>query len=45
MLSYVKFIKNILSNKHKLKEFKIVALTKECNAILQKKLPPKLKDP
>ncbi|XP_061981416.1 uncharacterized protein LOC133701499 [Populus nigra] len=45
MSSYVKFLKDILSNKRKLEEYKTVALTEECNAILQKKLPPKLKDP
>ena len=45
MLSYVKFMKKIISNKRKLEEFEIVCLTEECSAILQKKLPPKLKDP
>ncbi|XP_062086290.1 uncharacterized protein LOC133792404 [Humulus lupulus] len=35
----------ILSNKKKLEDYEIVALTEECSAILQKKLPPKLKDP
>ena len=44
MPSYVKFLKDILSNKRKLEEYEIVALTEECSAILQKKLPPKLKD-
>lgn len=42
MPSYVKFMKEILSRKRKLEDFKTVALTKECSAILQKKLPPKL---
>ncbi|XP_074356558.1 uncharacterized protein LOC141696296 [Apium graveolens] len=45
MPSYVKFMKDIFSRKRRLKDFEIVALTDECNAILQKKLPPKLKDP
>jgi hypothetical protein len=45
MPSYVKFMKDILSRKRKLGEFETVALTEECSAILQKKLPPKLKDP
>ena len=45
MPSYAKFMKDILSNKRKLEEFETVALTEECSAILQKKLPPKLKDP
>ena len=44
MPSYVKFMKEILSNKRKLKEFETVCLIEECSAILQKKLPPKLKD-
>ncbi|KAL2513313.1 Aspartic peptidase domain containing protein [Abeliophyllum distichum] len=45
MPSYAKFIKDILSNKRKLEEHEIVMLTKECSAILQNKLPPRLKDP
>ena len=45
MPTYVKFMKDILSNKRKLEEFETVALTEECSAILQNKLPPKLKDP
>jgi len=36
-------MKEIFSNKRKLEEFETVALTEECSAILQKKLPPKLK--
>ncbi|KAJ4718833.1 DNA-directed DNA polymerase [Melia azedarach] len=45
MPSDVKFLKEILFNKRKLKENEIVMLTEECSAILQNKLPPKLKDP
>ena len=45
MLGYVKFMKDILSKKKKLGDYETVALSKECSAILQKKLPPKLKDP
>ncbi|PON51069.1 Aspartic peptidase domain containing protein [Parasponia andersonii] len=45
MPSYVKFMQEILSNKRKLEEYETVALTEECSAILQKKLPPKLKEP
>jgi len=45
MPSYVKFMKEILSNKRKLEEYETVALTEECSAIIQRKLPPKLKDP
>ena len=44
MPSYAKFMKDILSNKIKLEEFETIALIEECSAILQKKLPPKLKD-
>ena len=45
MLSYVKFMKNILESKKKLEEYGTITLTEECSAILQKKLPPKLQDP
>ena len=45
MPKYVKFMKQVLSNKKKLEEYETVALTEECSAILQKKLPPKLQDP
>ena len=45
MPSYMKFMKKILENKKKLGEYETIALTKECSAILQKKLPPKLKYP
>ncbi|XP_021682985.2 uncharacterized protein LOC110666704 [Hevea brasiliensis] len=44
MQSYAKFLNEILSNKSWLKEYETVVLTKECSAILQNKLPPKLKD-
>ncbi|XP_052206778.1 uncharacterized protein LOC127811105 [Diospyros lotus] len=45
MPSYAKFMKEIISNKRKLEEHETVMLTEECSAILQNKLPPKLKDP
>ena len=45
MPNYVKFMKDILSKKRRLGEFEIVNLTEECSAILQRKLPYKLKDP
>ena len=45
MPSYVKFMKKILENKKKFGEYETIALTEECNAILQKKLPPKRQDP
>ncbi|XP_052198267.1 uncharacterized protein LOC127805553 [Diospyros lotus] len=43
--SYTMFMKEILSNKRRLDEHETVMLTEESNAILQNKLPPKLKDP
>ena len=44
MPSYVKFMKDILSRKRRLSDFKTVNLTEECSAILKRKLPHKLKD-
>ncbi|KAL0415791.1 UNVERIFIED_CONTAM: hypothetical protein Slati_3411000 [Sesamum latifolium] len=40
-----KFLKEVLSNKRKWEEGDTVKLNGECSAILQNKLPPKLKDP
>ncbi|XP_028088313.1 uncharacterized protein LOC114288887 [Camellia sinensis] len=45
MPNYVKFLKDIISKKRRLEEFETVKLFEECSAILQKKLPQKLKDP
>ena len=45
MPSHVKFLKDILSKKRSLLNFETVNLTEECSAILQRKLPQKLKDP
>ena len=45
MPSYVKFMKDILSQKRRLADFETVNLIEECSAILQRKLPQKLKDP
>ena len=45
MPTYVKFMKDILSKKRRLEEYETIALTEECSAIIQKKLPQKLKDP
>ena len=42
---YAKFMKDLLSRKRKLQEDETVMLTEECSAIIQRKLPPKLKDP
>jgi len=45
MPSYAKFLKEILTNKRKTDVDETVALTEECSAIIQNKMPPKLKDP
>ncbi|KAL5548484.1 hypothetical protein UlMin_003715 [Ulmus minor] len=45
MPNYVKFMKDMLTKKRQFGEFETVALTRECSAVLQNKLPPKLKDP
>ncbi|XP_058726201.1 uncharacterized protein LOC131597525 [Vicia villosa] len=43
--SYAKFLKEILSNRKKIEDSETVTLTAECSAIIQNKMPPKLKDP
>ena len=45
MPSYAKFLKEILGNNRKLDDYETVRLNEECSAIIQRKLPPKLKDP
>ena len=45
MPSYAKFLKEILWNKRKLKDYETVKLNEECSAIILNKLSPKLKDP
>ncbi|XP_061359421.1 uncharacterized protein LOC133303517 [Gastrolobium bilobum] len=45
MPSYAKFLKETLSKKRKLTEDEPITLTEECSAILEKNMPPKLKDP
>jgi Aspartyl protease len=45
MPSYAKFLKEMLSNKKKLEECEIVALTVDCSALLLNQLPPKIEDP
>ncbi|PKU83325.1 hypothetical protein MA16_Dca020245 [Dendrobium catenatum] len=44
MSTYAKFMKKILNKKRKLGEFKIVPLTENYSALIQKKLSEKLKD-
>lgn len=45
MPTYLKFMKDLLSKKRKIEDKAIVALTEECSAIIQNKIPQKLKDP
>ncbi|KAL5569743.1 hypothetical protein UlMin_026318 [Ulmus minor] len=45
MPNYVKFMKDMLMKKRRFGEFETVALTRECSAAFQSKLPPKLQDP
>ncbi|KAG8499030.1 hypothetical protein CXB51_005405 [Gossypium anomalum] len=40
-----KILKDLLTNKRKFEDFSTVELNEECSAILQNKLPTKLKDP
>ncbi|XP_027181913.1 uncharacterized protein LOC113780300 [Coffea eugenioides] len=42
--SYAKFLKEIMTKKRRLEDSETIALTEECSAIIQNKLPPKLKD-
>jgi len=44
MPSYAKFLKEILSNKRKLKEHETMALIEECSATIQNNLSAKCKD-
>ncbi|XP_073138443.1 uncharacterized protein [Henckelia pumila] len=41
MPNYAKFIKEVMSKKRRLRENEVVNLTKECNVVLQKKMPQK----
>ncbi|KAK6115837.1 hypothetical protein DH2020_008106 [Rehmannia glutinosa] len=45
MPNYAKFLKDVMSKKRKMTSFETVNLTEECSAIIQRKLPQKLKDP
>ncbi|KAK5841697.1 hypothetical protein PVK06_004019 [Gossypium arboreum] len=45
MPTYAKFLKEFLTNKRKFEDLSTVELNEECSAILQNKLPTKLKDP
>ena len=45
MPNYAKFLKDVMSKKRRMADFETVNLTEECSAIIQRKLPQKLKDP
>ena len=45
MPNYVKFMKEIMSNKKKLKSYGTVNMSENCSAIIQRKLLEKKKDP
>nr|GEU72021.1 reverse transcriptase domain-containing protein [Tanacetum cinerariifolium] len=45
MPNYGKFLKELVSNKHKIKQISAAFLRNENSAILQNKVPPKLRDP
>ncbi|KAL4353488.1 hypothetical protein GQ457_06G010630 [Hibiscus cannabinus] len=45
MPNYAKFLKDVVSKRTRLSEFETVAVTEGCMAILNNRLPPKLKDP
>ncbi|XP_022866974.1 uncharacterized protein LOC111386743 [Olea europaea var. sylvestris] len=42
---YAKFLKDLCTNKHRLKGNEVVSIRENISAVLQKKLPPKYKDP
>ena len=44
MPNYNKCMKEVMSKKRRLEVYETVKLTEECSAILQKKLPQKMKD-
>lgn len=44
MSNYMKFLKDILSEKRQLFEFEKVTLTECCSTLVNGKIPPKLKD-
>ncbi|XP_074336311.1 uncharacterized protein LOC141673459 [Apium graveolens] len=42
---YVKFMKEVMYNRKKFEEVKIITLNEECSYVIQHIIPPKLKDP
>ncbi|XP_042030649.1 uncharacterized protein LOC121777448 [Salvia splendens] len=45
MPTYAKFLKDVLSKKKRWTDYETVNISEKCSAIIQKKLPAKLKDP
>ncbi|GJU83432.1 reverse transcriptase domain-containing protein [Tanacetum coccineum] len=45
MPNYDKFLKELISNKHKIKQISTAFLSNESSAIIQNKVPPKIGDP
>ncbi|XP_014503200.1 uncharacterized protein LOC106763533 [Vigna radiata var. radiata] len=45
MSSYAKFLKELLMKKRKYFEKETIEVQRNCNAVIQKMLPPKLQDP
>nr|GEU32147.1 reverse transcriptase domain-containing protein [Tanacetum cinerariifolium] len=45
MPNYGKFLQELVSNKHKLKQISFAFLSDESSALIQNKVPPKLRDP
>ncbi|XP_017221328.1 uncharacterized protein LOC108198059 [Daucus carota subsp. sativus] len=42
---FAKFMKQVLSNRKKLEAVETISLNEECSAVIQREIPPKLKDP
>ncbi|GKA76978.1 reverse transcriptase domain-containing protein [Tanacetum coccineum] len=45
MPNYGKFLKELISNKHKIEQISVAFLSDESSAMIQTKVPPKLEDP
>nr|GEU51778.1 putative reverse transcriptase domain-containing protein [Tanacetum cinerariifolium] len=45
MPNYGKFLKELISNKHKIEQISLAFLSNESSAMFQKQVPPKLRDP
>ncbi|GKD78160.1 reverse transcriptase domain-containing protein, partial [Tanacetum coccineum] len=43
--NYDKFLKELISNKHKIEQISVAFLSDECSAMIQNKVPPKFEDP